>query len=146
MDRCGAEKFPEVLKVLAPRWSGLGGTVCLAFFTPQAFLKVAFVEVLQQFRSYKLYFRISATSNLFFLFVFFNSSLVRPTATGIHKAIYSTLIDRTGSLVEPTKHLNASVLVHCSSQWARPMECPPILIRFCRNVERGNMVAFMSSC
>lgn len=49
----------------------------------------------------------------------------------------------TDNLVEPTKHLNVSMLAYCSSKWAGPMECPPILIRFYVNVERSNMVGWV---
>lgn len=52
----------------------------------------------------------------------------------------------TDNLVEPTKHPNVTMLTYCSSKWAGPMECPPILISFYVNVERSNMVGFMSSC
>lgn len=49
----------------------------------------------------------------------------------------------TDNLVEPTKHLNVSMLAYCSSKWVGPMECPPILIRFYANVERSNMVGWV---
>lgn len=103
------------------------------------------------------YFTISATSNLFFVFVVFLFSDWNPKCSNLMLFDCNELLINmksqfrkpplmTDNLVEPTKHLNVIMLTYCSSKWAGPMECPPILISFYVNVDRSNMVGFTSSC
>lgn len=127
----------------------------VTLFFPQAFLKIVFVKVLQQLRAYKLLYNFCHIQPFFLSFFFFSdwnpkcSNLMLFDCKELLMNMKSQFTKpplMTDNLVEPTKHLNGIMLTYCSSKWAGPMECPPILISFYVNVERSNVVGFMSSC